>query len=88
MFLHENKDYDCRILTSVVLFKYHKAVITISLKGDVVCNIFPSCFKLLLKWSESALFSKLCQEKAITLKNSGGMEIPVGHFSAKKAVLL
>lgn len=60
----------------------------ILLKGDVVCNIFPSCFKAALKWSESALFSKLCQEEAITLKNSGGMEITVGCFTVKTSITL
>lgn len=42
---------------------------------------------LLLKWSESALFSKF-QEEAITLMNSRGMEITVGHFIAKSIIAL
>lgn len=44
--------------------------------------------KLLLMWSKPALFSKLCQEEAITLQKFGGMEITVGHFTAKSSITL
>lgn len=60
-----------------------KEAVAILLKGVVAWNIFPPCFKVAFKveWISTG-FSKF-QEEAITLMNSRGMEITIGHFTAK-----
>lgn len=60
----------------------------ISLKGFVVCNIFPSCFKVAFKVDQISTVFQIIKEEAITLKNSGGMEITVGRFTAKNGITL
>lgn len=60
----------------------------ISLKELVVCNIFPSCFKAAFKVEQISTVFQIKKEEAITLTNSGGMEITVGRFTAKSSITL